>query len=52
MKLTPEQFDALVEYIDAKVAAQAAPHYDQWTGVERVAFAYDDLENQLKGDQP
>ena len=51
MKLAPEQFDALVEYINAKAAQQAAPPSDQWARVDRVVFAYEELENQLKGDQ-
>lgn len=49
MKLSPEQFDALVEYIDAKAAFAEAPA--EWSA-DRVVSAYMELEYQLKGDQP
>lgn len=47
MKLSPEQFDALVEYINAKAAFAETP--SEWS-VDRVVGAYMELEDQLKGD--
>ena len=49
MKLSPEQFDALVEYINAKAASASSPH-DRYLS-ERTVYAYAELEDQLKGDQ-
>ena len=50
MKLTPEQFYALVEYIDAKSASEQNTN-DRWMS-DRTVSAYRELEEQLKGDHP
>jgi hypothetical protein len=51
MKLSPEQFDALVEYINAKAAPTQglnAAGLSKWA--DRIVDAYGQLEEQLKGD--